>query len=109
MAKFMVLYRAPVSAQEQMANSTPDQVKAGMEAWMTWASKAGDAIIDLGSPLRPDSHLGSGSNESRDIAGFSILQADSAEAVTEVLNGHPHLGWGGSLDILEFLTMPGMG
>jgi hypothetical protein len=37
MAKFMVLYRAPVSPQEQMASASPEQAQAGMEAWMAWA------------------------------------------------------------------------
>jgi len=51
MKKFLVLYHAPVSAREQMAGATPEQAKAGMDAWMTWAKKAGNAIVDLGSPL----------------------------------------------------------
>ena len=29
MNKYLVLYRAPVSAREQMANATPEQAKAG--------------------------------------------------------------------------------
>jgi hypothetical protein len=34
MKKFLVLYRAPISAREQMAKATPEQAKAGMDAWM---------------------------------------------------------------------------
>jgi hypothetical protein len=109
MTKFMVLYRSPVSAQEQMANSTPEQMQAGMEAWMTWASKAGDAVVDLGSPLGGATHLGPGSGEASDISGYSILQGESVEDVTNILTGHPHLDWGGSIEVLEFLAMPGMG
>ncbi len=106
MTKFMVLYRTPVSAQEQMANSTPEQMQAGMDAWMSWAAKAGGSIVDLGSPLGPATHLGPGSSDT-DIAGFSILQAESPEAVTAVVAGHPHLEWGGSIEVIEFLAMPG--
>ncbi|HET7049402.1 MAG TPA: hypothetical protein VFI54_14160 [Solirubrobacteraceae bacterium] len=51
MAGFLVLYRAPVSAREQMANVTPEQVRAGMALWRAWAGRAGDAIVDLGAPL----------------------------------------------------------
>jgi hypothetical protein len=105
----MVLYRATISAREQMANTTPEQAQAGMEAWMAWASKAGDALVDLGSPLAPAGNLGPAFSTDTDIAGYSILQADSPAAVTEVLTGHPHLGWGGSIEVLEFLPMPGMG
>ena len=51
MKKFLVIYEAPISASEQMANATPEQAKAGMEAWMTWAKKAEGSIVDLGAPL----------------------------------------------------------
>jgi hypothetical protein len=110
MTKFMVLYRSAMSAREQMASGTPEQARAGMEAWMAWAAKAGDAIVDLGAPLAGAAHVGPGSaGEDGDyISGFSILQAQSADEVTSILDGHPHLGMGGSIDVLEFLSMPGM-
>lgn len=42
------------------------------------------------------------------MTGFSILQADSTDALNALLDGHPHLTWGGSVEVLEFLAMPGM-
>lgn len=110
MTKFLVLYRSSVSAREQMSNATPEQAKAGMEAWMTWAAKAGDAIVDLGSPLGAAAHLGPASPgvDASQLSGFSVLQAESADALTEVLDGHPHLGMeGGSIEVLEYLPIPG--
>jgi hypothetical protein len=50
--KFLVLYRSPVPAREQMASATPEQAQAGMEAWQAWAQKAGSSIADLGAPPR---------------------------------------------------------
>ena len=110
MTKFMVLYRSAVSAREQMASGTPEQAQAGMDAWMAWAGKARDAIVDLGAPLADAAHVGPGSagGDPEYISGFSILQAESADAVTALLDGHPHLQTGGSIDVLEFLSMPGM-
>jgi hypothetical protein len=106
MAKFMVLYRSASSAQEQMANTTPEQMKAGMDAWMAWAAKAGDAVADLGAPLGATGDAASGGDG---ISGFSVLQADSAEALAGVLEGHPHLFVpGNTIEVLEFLAMPGM-
>ena len=32
MSKFMILYRAEASVQEQLANATPEQQEAGMES-----------------------------------------------------------------------------
>jgi len=110
MTKFMILYRAPVTAREQMAATAgPEQAQAGMDAWMAWAGKAGNAIVDLGAPLADAAWVGPGSGgDGLHITGFSILEAESADALTALLDGHPHLGFGGSVEALEFLAMPGM-
>jgi hypothetical protein len=109
MAKYMILYRAPMSAREQMENSTPEQRQAGMEAWMTWAGKAASAILDLGSPASPAGHVGAGAAGSQDVGGYSLLQADSMAAVEAILDGHPHLQMpGASIDVLELMPPPGM-
>jgi hypothetical protein len=111
MTKFMVLYRSAVSARDQMASATPEQAQAGMDAWMAWASKAGDAVVDLGAPLAEAAQVGPGSagGDSAQITGFSVLQAESADAVTSILDGHPHLQMpGASIDVLEFMSLPGM-
>ena len=101
MAKFLVLYRSDVSAADQMGQASPEEAQAGMDAWMTWAGKAGDAIVDFGSPLSPvggaDATLG----------GYSVLQAESADALAAVLDGHPHLEVG-TIDVHECLEVPGM-
>ena len=99
MTKFLVLYRSPVSAREQMANATPEQAQAGMQAWQAWAQKAESSIADLGAPL-----AGEG-----DITGFSILEADSRPVIDELLADHPHRHMpGAAIDVHEFLPIPGM-
>jgi hypothetical protein len=109
MPKFMILYRSPVTAAEQMASGTPEQAQAGMEAWMTWAGKAGAAIVDLGAPLSEAAWVGPGSSgDGLHVTGFSILEADSTDALNAILDGHPHLAWGGSVEVLEFMATPGM-
>jgi hypothetical protein len=109
MTKFMVLYRSSTSARDQMASATPEQMKAGMEAWMQWAAKAGDAVVDLGAPLAAAAHVGPGSSGAGEISGYSIMQADSPGALGGVLDGHPHLSMpGNSIEVLEMLSMPGM-
>ena len=99
MSKFLVLYRSPVSARDQMANATPEQAQAGMEAWQSWAERAGSAIVDLGAPLDGDDG----------VTGFSILQADSRASVDELLADHPHRHTpGAEIDVLEFMAIPGI-
>jgi hypothetical protein len=101
---YLVLYRSKATAAEQMSQNDPDQARAGMEAWMAWAQRAGDAVVDLGSPLGV---VEPGGDDGDPIGGYSILQAESAEALAAVLDGHPHTTWGGTIQTLEMLSMPG--
>ncbi|HYR55314.1 MAG TPA: hypothetical protein VEM39_04300 [Myxococcaceae bacterium] len=111
MKNFLVLYASSVSASEQMSKASPEQMKAGMDAWMTWAKKAGNAIVELGTPLGNPIKMVDGSRAQSDskVSGFSILQAESAKAIEGLLKTHPHFrAPGASIEVLEFLPMPGM-
>ena len=111
MTKYLLLYRADVSAQDQMANATPEQAKAGMDAWMEWAGRAGSALTDMGSPCSYAGAVGATYPPSEgSIGGYSILEADSLDALKGLLDGHPHLmlGDGAGIDIHELLELPGM-
>ena len=105
MSKYLILYRSPMTAAEQMAQSTPEQAQAGMDAWTRWTGEAGSAVVDLGSPLGV---VESGGDKGDPVGGYSILEAESAEALEGLLQGHPHRAMGGTIETLEFLTMPGM-
>lgn len=101
MTKYLVLYKADQSAQEQMSGATPEQAQAGMAAWMDWQQRAGDAIVDMGSPVAP-------ADDTADprIGGYSILEAGSADELAAALDGHPHLQIG-TIETHQFLAMPG--
>jgi hypothetical protein len=106
MSKFMILYRGPGSARDQMANATPEQLEAGMEAWRAWASRVDYAIADLGTPLAHTTHIGPGPASSDGICGYTILEAGSAEEVESILNGNPQLAMpGGSAEVLEIIPI----
>ncbi|HWC30682.1 MAG TPA: hypothetical protein VG845_11440 [Dehalococcoidia bacterium] len=108
MAKFMLLYHAPVSAEAQMANATPEQMEAGMKPWMDWFGKVGSGIVDGGSPLGHSTSVG-GNNAGSDIAGYSIIEAPDMGAAEGLVGDHPHLMLqGGRVEILEIMPMPGM-
>lgn len=96
MEKFMVLYYAPAEAMQSMATATPEEKEAGMGAWMAWKEKAGERVVDFGSPFMPGESCGVDGNFSpamNEITGYSIMQADSADELKELLKDHPHLGW----------------
>src|SRR5579883_1378914 len=111
MKKFLVLYKAPASGFEQMQKATPEQQKAGMEAWMAWGKKAHSAIVDMGAPLGKSLRVTKGgtSPSTNDLGGYSILQAESKEALAETLKGHPHFMMpDGTIEVVEMMPIPGM-
>ena len=104
MQKFLVLYRSTKSHGEQMAGSTPEELQAGMDAWMAWGASAGEALVEWGVPTQPTSDEDPG--PAGWISGYSILQAEDTDAVRAVLASHPH-HQEGTIEILQMLDMPG--
>jgi hypothetical protein len=112
MKKFLLLYQSTVPASEQMKNATPEQAKAGMDAWMSWAGRTGSGIVDMGSPVATAARLNGSAQIAAghsQVGGYSVLQAESKDALMKLLTNHPHfMAPGASIEVLEFLSMPGM-
>lgn len=98
MAKYLLVYK---TAGEPMPELTPEQMEATNDAWMSWGGKAGPAIVDFGSPIAP---VGAADAT---IGGYSVLEADGVDALQALLEGHPHVAQGGTIDTYEFLAIPG--
>jgi hypothetical protein len=110
MKRFLVLYKAPMASFEQMMKATPEQQKAGMDAWMAWGAKASKEIVDMGAPLGKSLKVtpGGASPTKNDLGGFSIMQGESKEAVAAVLKGHPHFMMpDGFIEVVELMPIPG--
>jgi hypothetical protein len=108
MAKFVVLYRSSVSAKEQMSKATPEQAKAGMAAWASWAKTAGPALVEMGTPFGDTAVLKGTAPQQGHIGGYSIIQAESLDTAKKLFEGHPHFeAPGASIELLEQLAMPG--
>jgi len=112
MKKFLVLYRASQSGFEQMMKATPEQQKAGMDAWNAWGKKAASSIVEMGAPLGKAVKVAKGgavAPSPNDLGGYSIMQAESKEALGAQMKEHPHFmmpeGW---IEIVEIMPMPGM-
>lgn len=105
MPKYLVLYRSPLSVGEQMAAATPEAMQASMNDWMAWGAKAGDALVDFGSPTQPASDGDPG--PAGWVGGYSFLQAADVTMLNALLEGHPHMAIG-TIEVLEVLPQPGM-
>ena len=109
MTRYLLLYRSSVSAADQMSSATPEQAQAGMDAWTAWGEKAGSAIVDMGSPTQTVATVGDGPAQSGFVGGYSLMEADSTDALQALLDGHPHLMMpGNSIEVCELLPMPSM-
>ena len=107
MKRFLVLYRSPMSNMEQMKSTTPEQRKAVMDAWASWAKKQGPALVDMGAPVG-ESALLKGTPGHEHIGGYSFVQSESLDAAKRMFDGHPHFGSpGAAIELLELLSMPG--
>ncbi|MEO6714632.1 MAG: hypothetical protein ABIM89_14520 [Mycobacteriales bacterium] len=111
MKRFMVLYNAPVPAAEMMSSLSPEEAKAGMDAWMAWSAQTGDALVDFGMPVQAARRVtaDAAAESTNQASGYSIVQAEDVDAATALMAKHPHLQMvGASIDVLEILPMPGM-
>ena len=112
--RFLVIYHAPMDAMAQTANNTPEQLEAGMAMWNAWAERLGSRLIDLGAPLGGGKSLtaeGSLTPSTKDVAGYSFLEAENWEELMDLLTGHPHLsGWHpeATIEVHETMLMPEM-
>ena len=112
MKNFIVTYHAPIDAAWKTAESTPEEMEEGMKAWMAWAQKCGNKLVDFGTPLGNGVSMkpgGTMESSNSTIIGYSILQAESIEEAKDLCKDHPHLDWNAACEIVvhESLPVPG--
>ena len=97
MAKFLVLYLAPASVIEAWKRTEPtqrqeaeDKMRGEWVAWMRDHAAIITETVACGATKRID---GSGiTNVRNDVMLYSIVEADSPDAVAQAFASHPHLG-----------------
>jgi hypothetical protein len=108
--KFVAIYSAPRAAIEQMmANATPEQMKAGMDAWWGWINKNKASLVDVGAPLGKTKHItAQGVTDTRnEITGYTVVQADTLDAAARLFEAHPHFQLAGAhVEVMEVMPVP---
>jgi hypothetical protein len=103
MANYLMAYRGGGMAE------TDAEREAVMAAWGAWFGSLGAAIIDPGNPFAGSASVqsnGTVGDSGSGLSGYSVFQADSLAAATELAKGCPVLEHGGSVDVYE--TFPVM-
>lgn len=84
MAKFLVTYHSDGMPAD------PAQAAAARDAFGAWLSKAGNAVVDPGAPVRSVAHVPSNTPLPEGvIGGYSVIEAPTTEAAVEVLKSPP--------------------
>jgi hypothetical protein len=111
MSKYVFIYHAPAMPADAPQPSA-EEMEQVMGAWMGWAGKVGDRMVDFGTPLAGGvSVTPAGTSPStREVAGYSIIEADSMDDALALATDHPHLSMPGgcTVEVHEALPVPGM-
>lgn len=110
MGRYIVVYHAPLSARERLAQATPEQAMAGVQQWVAWAQKLGASLLDPGRPFGQTVELtpaGSAPAHS-DMVGMSVIEAPDMAAALALVGDHHHLYWaeGCSITVHEEIGIP---
>lgn len=113
MAKFMFLQRGGCEERPKM---TPEQMEAGMKAWMDWVKRGTDEgwLLDPGSPLsgtgavvQPDLTVLDGPfAESKElVGGYTMVEAPDLVAACELAKQTIQLAGGGRIEVREIMNV----
>ncbi len=112
MTKYLYIYHAPMSpAEATPANDA--EMQAAMAQWTTWGANAGDHLTDFGTPLANGVRVSPGgatAPSTREVTGYSMIEADSMEQALSFAKNHPHLNMPGGceIEVHEAQPVPGM-
>ena len=111
MTKYVFIYHAPMTPADA-APPSPEQMEAVMGEWNAWAAKVGDRMVDFGTPLAGGTRVTTEgtSPSTREVVGYSIIEADDFDAALDLAGNHPHLSMPGGceIEIHEAQAIPGM-
>lgn len=110
MPKFVFIYHAPQPPADASPPSA-EEMEQVMGAWMAWSEKVGAGMVDFGTPLAGGVHVTPAGVEpsTREVVGYTILEAESTEAALALAQAHPHLNMPGgcSIEVHEAQPLPG--
>jgi hypothetical protein len=104
MAKYLVTYHGgggmPATAEEQ---------QQAMAAFSAWAQGVGEAMIDPGAPLggakTVSAQAVADGSASGPAGGYTLIEAANIDAAVELVQGHPFVARGGTLQVSEAIEL----
>ena len=117
MKKFLAVFVGTAESRERAGWDQMDPAKRqaleakGIKAWGDWVATHAKVIVDHGGPLGKTKRVGrNGISDIRNnMAGYTIVEAESHEAAARLFENHPHFTIfpGDGVEIMERLPIPG--
>lgn len=104
MTNYVLLYTGGT-----MPESEAEQ-QAVMADWGAWYGKMGDAVVDGGNPFNgwkqvTADGISEGSASDPMVTGYTVISADSLDGAAAMVDGHPHVKYGGQVTICQTFQM----
>lgn len=110
MTRYIVMYHAPLSARERLAQATREEAMAGVQQWIDWSARLGDRLVDAGRPFGAGVKVTREGVEPADnpVVGISVLEAGSMDEAVAMVRDHHHLRWAEGCEIVvrEEIAIP---
>jgi hypothetical protein len=86
--------------------STPEQAEQIKAAFGQWLATTGKAVVDPGAPLRLATQIANGHAHPKvEIGGYTVVEAPSLEDAVALLESHPFVARGGTLQVDEAVSI----
>jgi hypothetical protein len=87
----------------------PEAAQQAMAAFQGWAQGVGSALLDPGAPLSAAKTVSADAvvdgQEAGSVGGYTLIEAGSLDEAVELVQGHPFLTRGGSLQVSEAVDL----
>lgn len=88
---------------------TPEEGAEMMARWNAWLEGLGDAAVNPGNPVGMSKTVSADgvadNGGSNPLSGFSVVKADTMEAVIEMAKACPFVETGGTIEVAEMMEM----
>ncbi len=99
MAKFLITYHGAGMPHD------PDGIAQARQAFQEWATKTGSALSEAGAPIKSSKTLSDAGlidgAPTDPMTGWSVIDAENADAAAKLVKDHPFISRGGLLQISE--------
>ena len=110
MTKYVIIYHGPPMPADGPKMSA-EVVATVMGAWMAWGEKVGKRMVEFGTPLAGGVRITKDgtSPSDREVAGYTLIEADSMAEAVALAQEHPHLNMPGGceIEVHEAQPVPG--